>query len=140
MVIQDVSNGHEDAISAISHLLDGDPELTAVRRFLTERSHHLLVAYEGEEPVGFVTGVEMTHPDKGTEMFLYELAVGERFRRRHIATALVGALAEKARGAGCYGMWVLSDRDNAAANQTYGSAGGRDPRDQTMWTWTFTRP
>ena len=27
-----------------------------------------------ERPVGFVSGVEETHPDKGTEMFLYELA------------------------------------------------------------------
>jgi ribosomal protein S18 acetylase RimI-like enzyme len=140
VVIQDLSTGHEDAIIDISHLFDGDAKLSAVRRFLTEQGHHLLVAYEDDEPAGFVTGIEMTHPDKGTEMFLYELAVGERFRRRGIGTALVGALGEKARGAGCYGMWVLTDTDNAAANQTYMSAGGGDPKDQTMWTWTFTRP
>ncbi len=31
-----------------------------------------------------VSGVELTHPDKGTEMFLYELGVAERFRGRGI--------------------------------------------------------
>ena len=39
--------------------------------------------------MGFVSGVEVTHPDKGTEMFLYELAVDEPFRRRGIGRALV---------------------------------------------------
>ena len=68
--------------------------------------HHLLIAYEDEQAVGFVSGVEVTHPDKGTEMFLYELAVDEPFRRRGIGRALVERLAALAREAGCYGMWV----------------------------------
>ena len=36
-----------------------------------------VIAYVDARPVGFVSGVEMTHPDKDTEMFLYELAVDE---------------------------------------------------------------
>ena len=114
--------------------------MSATRRFLAEAGHHLLAAYEEGVAVGVVTGVEMTHPDKGTEMFVYELAVDERFRRRGIGTALVAALADRARRVDCYGMWVLTDRDNTAANQTYKTAGGGDPREQTMWTWTFARP
>jgi len=140
LFIRDLSTGLAHDISATGHLLDRDTDPTAIRRFVAEHGHHLLVAYEGEESVGFVTGVEMAHPDKGTEMFLYELAVDERFRRQGIGTALVRALVEKARRAGCYGMCVLSDSDNAAASQTYKSAGGRDPQDQTIWTWTFSRP
>ena len=37
---------------------------------------------DGELPVGMVTGVETTHPDKGTEMFLYELSVDVGPHRR----------------------------------------------------------
>jgi ribosomal protein S18 acetylase RimI-like enzyme len=61
----------------------------------------------------------MTHPDKGTEMFLYELGVDENARNRGVGTALVAALADRARRAACYGMWVLTDQDNDAAIRAY---------------------
>ena len=122
---------------AINHLFDDEAKESATRRFLAERGHHLLVAYEDGTAAGFVTGVEMTHPDKGTEMFLYELGVDERFRNRGIGTALVGALVELARAAGCYGMWVLTDEDNTAAMRTYAAAGGTAPQHHTMLSWTF---
>ena len=100
------------------------PRLRPTARFLGEAGHHLLIAYDDERAVGFVTGVEVTHPDKGTEMFLYELAVDEPFRRQGIGRALVERLAELARDAGCYGMWVITDDINrAAAPPTKGPAG-----------------
>ena len=139
MEIRDLSDGDDDAILAISHLLDGAATLSATRRFIAESNHHVLVAYEEGTPAGFVTGIEMTHPDKGTEMFLYELGVDERFRNRGIATALVRALRDLARATGCYGMWVLTDEDNSAAMRTYAAAGGADPQKQTMLSWTFER-
>jgi hypothetical protein len=37
----------------------------------------MLIAYIDYVAAGFVSGVEMSHPDKGTEMFLYELSVAE---------------------------------------------------------------
>jgi ribosomal protein S18 acetylase RimI-like enzyme len=106
-------------------------------RFLATAGHHLLVAYVDGEPAGMVTGVELTHPDKGTEVFLYELGVEEPFRRRGIGSALVAALADTARELGCYGMWVLTERDNAAAMATYRSAGATDDGDQVMLSWSF---
>jgi ribosomal protein S18 acetylase RimI-like enzyme len=86
-----------------------------------------------------VSGVELTHPDKGTEMFLYELGVAEPFRGRGIGRRLVAALADLAREAGCYGMWVLTDDENAAAVATYRSAGATLDPAQRMLSWTFAR-
>ena len=82
----------------------------------------------------------MTHPDKGTEMFLYELAVDERFRKRGIGTALVKALVEIARERDCYGMWVLADDDNAAAHATYNAAGAVRESTPVMLGWKFSKP
>ena len=71
----------------------------ATRRFLDEPGHHPLIAYDGDTPAGFVTGV--THPDKGTEMLLYELAGAEKYRRRAIRKALVAALTSRVRRRCC---------------------------------------
>ena len=111
------------AIKLLREDLSSDQEL--VSRFVQERTHHLLAAYIDDAPVGFVSGVEMTHPDKGTEMFLYELGVDDAARRQGIGTALVRALATKARDLGCQGMWVLTDEDNVSAQWFYGRAGFR---------------
>ena len=73
---------------AAEHLFDGPARRDAVARFLAEPNHHVFLAYVEGQPAGFVSGVELTHPDKGTEMFLYELAVDERFRGRGTGAAL----------------------------------------------------
>lgn len=125
-------------VEAAGHLFDTGPRQEATERFLADDRHHLLIAYLDGAPAGMVTGVEMTHPDKGTEMFLYELGVDEPFRRRGVGTALVLALAELARERGCYGMWVLTDHGNPAALATYARAGGAVEGDQVMLGWTFS--
>ncbi len=137
MEIRVLRPGDDDLVAAASHLFDGPARPDATARFLGEHGHHLLIAYEGEEAVGFVSGVEVTHPDKGTEMFLYELAVDEPFRRRGTGRALVERLATLAQEAGCYGMWVITDDDNAAARATYEGTGGEPEANQVVEVWTF---
>jgi len=126
-----------EAVEAAGHLFDTLPRRDATERFLADERHHLLIAYVDEVPAGMVTGVEMTHPDKGTEMFLYELGVDEAFRGQGIGRDLVSALADLARKRGCYGMWVITDEDNDAALATYQRAGGAPEPKQVVLVWTF---
>jgi ribosomal protein S18 acetylase RimI-like enzyme len=108
----------------------------AARRFLADDGHHLLLAYDGGgRPVGFVSGVELTHPDKGTEMFLYELGVDPPARRRGVGRALVRALEALARRRGCHGMYTLAEADDVPAKATYASAGGRQTSRPVMIDW-----
>ena len=130
--------GDEGAVHAARALFDDTPEEQATRRFLAEPTHHLLVAYDhADRPVGFVSGVELTHPDKGTEMFLYELGVDESARRQGVGRTLVHALAALAREQGCYDMWVLADADNEAAQATYRRAEGREALRPVLLEWDF---
>jgi ribosomal protein S18 acetylase RimI-like enzyme len=122
------------AVLRAARLFDAAPQKEYVARFLAAANHHLLLAYDGEQPVGFVSGVELTHPDKGTEMFLYELSVDEAHRRRGIGRSLVSRLGELARERGCYGMFVLTEADNEAALATY-RFGGVAREDSVMLTW-----
>ena len=138
MEIRALGVGDEETVAAAGHLFDRPPDAAATSRFLAEPGHHLLVAYDNDErPVGFVSGVETTHPDKGTEMFLYELAVDEPAGRRGFGRALVESLAKLARERGCYGMWVLTDDDNIAALMTYRAAGGREASRNVLLDWDF---
>ncbi|WP_369144323.1 N-acetyltransferase family protein [Streptomyces sp. R44] len=121
---------------AAEHLYDSPPREEWAARFLAAPGHLLLIAYaEDGFPAGFVSGIEMHHPDKGTEMCLYELSVDESHRRRGIGRALSEALVAEARARGCYGAWVGVDTDNAPALATYRSAGAVDEGVFTMRGW-----
>lgn len=136
-VIRRLRSGDEARVQEARKLFDDPPKPEATKHFLDSSDHHLLVAYLNDEPVGFVSGVEMTHPDKGTEMFLYELGVDEGHRRQGIGKALVRKLADLARERDCYGMWVLTERDNAAALATYRSAEGNTDPNVVLVDWLF---
>ncbi|MFJ3226998.1 GNAT family N-acetyltransferase [Streptomyces sp. NPDC086783] len=130
-------------LTGAEYLFDRPVRPEWAQRFLEAGGHHLFLAYETPEsggppePVGFVSGVETVHPDKGTEMFLYELAVAEPYRRRGAGRALTRTLAALARERGCYGMWVGVDTGNDVALATYRSAGGEDDGTCTVVVWDF---
>jgi ribosomal protein S18 acetylase RimI-like enzyme len=126
------------AVHGAADLFDSPPLAAATERFLAEPGHHLLFAYDGEDPVGMISGVEMTHPDKGTEMFVYEMGVAPAARLRGVATALVEALAAIARERGCYGMWVGTEPDNEAALATYRRGGANEEAPFVLLSWDLT--
>jgi ribosomal protein S18 acetylase RimI-like enzyme len=129
--------GDDALVERAAALFDKAPLPSATAAFLGSADHHLILAVLDGEPVGFVSGVEMIHPDKGREMFLYELGVADAARRRGVGTALVSALAALARERGCSDMWVLTDADDAAAMGTYRRAGATSAGPTTMLEWRF---
>lgn len=136
MEIRKLGPDDQEAVAAAGDLFDDAPDSGATRRFLNEPTHHIFVAYDTEgRPVGFVTGVELTHPDKGTEMLLYELSVHPAARRHGVGLALVEALYDLSRQRGCYGMWTGTEDDNEAALGTYRKAGGRPEPPHTLLNW-----
>jgi ribosomal protein S18 acetylase RimI-like enzyme len=127
------------AVERAADLFDAPPLPAATARFLADPGHHLLLAYDdGGGPIGMISGVETTHPDKGTEMLIYELGVAPAARQRGVATALVRALADVARAAGCYGMWVGTEPDNLAAQATYRRSGANDEAPFLLMSWDLT--
>ncbi|WP_072805068.1 GNAT family N-acetyltransferase [Rhodococcoides yunnanense] len=124
-----------DAVLAAPHLFDSPPTREWTERFLTAGGHHLIFALDGNTAVGFVSGVEMVHPDKGTEMFLYELGVDDAVRGRGIGRGLASALLDVARELGCYGAWTATEDDNTPALRTYRSAGASAEPGSTVLVW-----
>jgi aminoglycoside 3-N-acetyltransferase I len=127
------------AVHLAADLFDAPPLAAATERFLADPTHHLLFAYdEAGRAVGMISGVETTHPDKGTEMFIYELGVAPAARLRGVATELVRTLGEIARKNGCYGMWVATEPDNQAAKATYRKAGANEEAPFMLLSWDLT--
>ena len=127
-----------DLVLCASDLFDQPPVPEHTATFLAAPGHHLLIALDGDDPVGFVSGVETTHPDKGTEMFVYELGVLPAARLRGVGTALVRALGDLARARGCYGMWVGTEVGNEAALATYRRAGATEEAPFVLLNWDLT--
>ena len=124
------------AVGTGAELFDSPPRPDATARFLAEANHHLLFAYDdNDRAVGMISGVEMTHPDKGTEMFIYELGVAPTARLQGVGSRLVAELAQIARRNGCYGMWVGTEVGNAAALATYRRAGASEEAPFTLLNW-----
>ena len=123
-------------MKAAERLFDDPVDLDATRRFLANEANHLLIAYVDGEPAGFVSGTELTHPDKAApELFLNELGVDAAYRGRGIARQLVAELWGLAAARGCRGMWVLTDEENEAAQNVYAVAGGTRLPAEVMFQW-----
>ena len=137
MEIRALGPGDDEAVVAAQHLFDGPAKAEATARFLRRARLAPAGRVRRGAPAGFISGVEVTHPDKGTEMFLYELPVDEAHRRRGHGRALVEALRALACKRGCTGMFVFVDDDNEAGRAAYRSAGGAETSRPCMVDWSF---
>ncbi len=127
-----------EALVEASSLFDGPVDRAGAEAFLASAGHHVLLALDDSgTAIGFVSGVETTHPDKGTEMFLYELGVAEGSLRQGVGRRLVESLVELAAGRGCTGMWVAVDPDNEAALRTYARTGAVEAGVCAVREWSF---
>lgn len=117
-----------------AHLFDEPPTPAGAQAFLDAPGHHLLVAHAGDEPAGFVTGVELRHPDKEPELFVYELGVDAAHQRAGIAIELLTALGKHVAGLGIRTLWTGTEPDNSAAQATYRRVGAT-AEPTTMFTW-----
>jgi ribosomal protein S18 acetylase RimI-like enzyme len=129
----------EREVSRFQGAFDYEVIPAETRRFLSDERHLLLLGYVQDQPAGFVSAIEVFHPDKRSELFLNEIAVLEESRRRGVARALIDELKRAGRERGCVNMWVLTDEDNVAAMGLYRAAGGRwDGDPQVMFEFDLT--
>ncbi len=110
-----------------------------MRAFLADARHYFIVAYDGEEPVGYVFAYRLARFDGRPPMvFIYEIAVVEQHRRRGIGRALIEETKRLAHENGCRKVFVSTNRSNEAAMALYRSAGGEEgAADATGFWWNW---
>jgi len=111
----------------------GDPEA-----LLADPRTLMLVAFDGERPVGLVLAHELPrrHGDRA-KLFVYEVDVAASHQRRGIASALLGRLADLARERDIRVGFVLADPGNGAANALYRGAGGATESVTVQWEFRY---
>jgi len=134
IAIRLLASGDENVVRELA-AYDGPGDPDAV---LADPRTLMLVAFDGERPVGFVLAHELPrrHGDRA-KLFVYEVDVVESHQRRGIAKALLARLAELARERGIRTGFVLTEPDNGPANALYRSAGGATETVTVQWEFSY---
>jgi len=134
LAIRLLASGDEDVVRELAtYDGPGDPEA-----LLADPHTLMLVAFDGDLPVGFVLAHELPrrHGDRA-KLLVYEVHVTEHHQRRGIGSALLARLAELARERGIRAGFVLSDPGNGPANALYRSAGGATEGVTVEWEFSY---
>ena len=112
-----------------------DPSATAA--FLADHRHHLAVAIDDGQIVGFASAIHYVHPDKPRpELWINEVGIAPTHQGHGVGKAILAALLDLARDLGCSEAWVLTNRKNAPAMRLYASVGREEgPADNALFTF-----
>lgn len=105
--------------------------------FLTDPSTFAFGAYLDDVAVGWAWGHTQRRPDGRVATYVHEIDVVESARREGVASMLMRGVIARARRAGHQRVWLVTQVDNAAANELYDSLGARRSggAGETVWTW-----
>lgn len=98
-----------------------------VRDFLSHPHNIMLTASAGEAVVGALAAYVLPKFERERrEIYIYDLAVDEDYRRKGIATALIEHLKAVAREQGAYVIYVQADHGDDPAINLYTKLGTRE--------------
>jgi aminoglycoside 3-N-acetyltransferase I len=118
---------YADAFDDLESYLSRPPSDAYVARWLGSAAHVLLVAeIDGEVVAGLTAYVLDKAEQERAEIYLYDLAVHERHRRRGIATALIRELQRLGAEVGAWVIFVQADHGDEPAIALYESLGTRE--------------
>jgi len=103
------------------------PSAAYLRRLLGGDSFIAVAALQAGEVVGGLAAYELRKfEQERSEIYIYDLAVAARCRRRGIATALIEQLKVVAAARGAYVIYVQADLEDGPAIELYTKLGARE--------------
>jgi aminoglycoside 3-N-acetyltransferase I len=103
------------------------PSFAYLERLLGSDYFIALAALEDGEVVGGLAAYELRKfEQERSEIYIYDLAVAEAYRRRGIATTLIGELRKLAMARGAWVIYVQADLGDEPAIALYTKVGARE--------------
>lgn len=118
-----------------AEVFDNAVDAVQLAAFVDDPGHELVFAICGLIVIGFASGTVLLHPDKSPALFVNEVDVAPDWQRQGIGTALCQRLIDVARGRGCEGIWLATERENAAARGLYRALGARETGGIVVYDW-----
>lgn len=119
-------------LNAADDVFDNPVDETFAREFLADPRHHIVVALDDGIVIGFASAVHYIHPDKPPELWINEVGVAAAHQGKGIAKAIMNEMLKLGKGLSCVNAWVLTDKNNTAANGLYKSVGGKFSEEETV--------
>lgn len=103
------------------------PDDAYLARLLGSDTFVAVAAFAGTEVVGGLAGYVLPKFEQArAELYIYDLAVAAAYRRRGVATAMIGELQALAARHGVYVIFVQADHGDEAAIALYTKLGVRE--------------
>jgi aminoglycoside 6'-N-acetyltransferase I len=119
-------------MNAAEDVFDNPVDESYAREFLADPRHHIVVALIDDAVIGFASAVHYIHPDKPPELWINEVGVAAAHQGKGVGKAMMVEMLRLGRRFGCANAWVLTDKNNTAANRLYKSVGGRFSEEETV--------
>lgn len=102
-------------------VFDGPIVPDRLAAFVSDPSHCLVVAIDGDLVVGQAAAIVHRHPDLPSELYVDNLGVTPSHRREGVGRRLLDALLAWGGEQGCEEAWVGTEHDNEPARALYAS-------------------
>lgn len=107
-------------------LVRPEPNPAEDDRWLATDANVALVARHDRRIVGGLVAYRLDKIEGRSEIYIYDLAVAEGFRRRGVATRLIAEVQAIARACGAWVVYVQADYDDPPAIALYEKLGTRE--------------
>jgi len=107
--------------------LTRQPHDEYLKRLLASETFLCVAAFSGENVVGGLAAYVLPKFEQPrTELYIYDLAVQARYRRRGIATTMIAAVQRLAAESDAHVIFVQADREDDPAIALYSKLGTRE--------------
>ncbi|HEX8806766.1 MAG TPA: AAC(3)-I family aminoglycoside N-acetyltransferase [Candidatus Aquilonibacter sp.] len=115
-----------EAFEQVDVYTDAQPSDAYVETLLASDAFIALAATDGETVIGGIAAYELLKfEQERREIYIYDIAVAESYRRQGVATALIESLRAIAKARGAYVIFVQADPPDAPAVALYTKLGTR---------------
>ena len=111
-------------LNVADDVFDNPVDKDLASEFLADPRHHIVAAMDDSVLIGFASAVHYIHPDKPPELWINEVGVAPSHQKQGIGTAIMKEMLRLGQDLGCKIAWVLTEKENEAANGLYKSVGG----------------